>query len=90
VVHFVKQKPGYTLTDELQQRIRKTLKENASPRHVPAKIIEAPDVPYTLNMKKVEVAVRKAVLNQPIKNKDALSNPEVLDFYANIPELQQD
>jgi acetoacetyl-CoA synthetase len=90
VVLFVKLKPGYTLTDELQQRIRKTLKENASPRHVPAKIIEAPDVPYTLNMKKVEVAVRKAVLNQPIKNKDALSNPEVLDFYANIPELQQD
>jgi acetoacetyl-CoA synthetase len=90
VVLFVKLKPGYKLTDELKQRIRKTLKENASPRHVPAKIIETPDVPYTLNMKKVEVAVRKAVLNQPIKNKDALSNPEVLDFYANIPELQQD
>ncbi|MDZ7762439.1 MAG: acetoacetate--CoA ligase [Desulfovermiculus sp.] len=90
VVLFVKLKPGYELTDELKKRIRTTLKENTSPRHVPAKIIEAPDVPYTLNMKKVEVAVRKAILNEPIKNKDALSNPEILDFYANIPELQED
>ncbi len=87
---FVKLKPGYELTEDLKKKIRTTLKENASPRHVPAKIIEAPDVPYTLNMKKVEVAVRKAILNEPIKNKDALSNPEVLDFYANIPELQED
>ncbi|MBS3779580.1 MAG: acetoacetate--CoA ligase [Desulfovermiculus sp.] len=90
VVLFVKLKPGYELTEDLKKRIRTTLKENASPRHVPAKIIEVPDVPYTLNMKKVEVAVRKAILNEPIKNKDALSNPEVLDFYANTPELQED
>ena len=90
VVLFVKLKPGYELTDDLKKRIRTTLKENASPRHVPAKIIEVPDVPYTLNMKKVEVAVRKAILNEPIKNKDALSNPEVLNYYSNIPELQED
>ena len=90
VVLFVKLKPGYELTDDLKKRIRTTLKENASPRHVPAKIIDVPDVPYTLNMKKVEVAVRKAILNEPIKNKDALSNPEVLNYYSNIPELQED
>ena len=90
VVLFVKLKPGYELTEDLKKRIRTTLKENASPRHVPAKIIEVPDVPYTLNMKKVEVAVRKAILNEPIKNKDALSNPEVLNYYSNIPELQED
>jgi acetoacetyl-CoA synthetase len=90
VVLFVKIKPGYELSEYLKKKIRTTLKENASPRHVPAKIIEAPDVPYTLNMKKVEVAVRKAILNEPIKNKDALSNPEILDFYSNIPELQED
>jgi len=90
VVLFVKIKPGYELSEDLKKKIRTTLKENASPRHVPAKIIEAPDVPYTLNMKKVEVAVRKAILNEPIKNKDALSNPEILDFYSNIPELQED
>jgi acetoacetyl-CoA synthetase len=90
VVLFVKLKPGYELTDQLKQRIRTTLKENASPRHVPAKIIEVPDIPYTLNMKKVEVAVRKAILGQPITNKDALSNPEVLDFYANLSEVNAD
>ena len=90
VVLFVKLKPGYELTEDLKKRIRTTLKESASPRHVPAKIIEVPDVPYTLNMKKVEVAVRKAILNEPIKNKDALSNPEVLNYYSNIPELQED
>jgi acetoacetyl-CoA synthetase len=90
VVLFVKLKPEYELTKDLKKRIRTTLKENASPRHVPAKIIEVPDVPYTLNMKKVEVAVRKAILNEPIKNKDALSNPEVLNYYSNIPELQED
>jgi acetoacetyl-CoA synthetase len=57
---------------------------------VPAKIISVPAIPYTLNMKKVELAVKKVIQGQPVLNKDALSNPEVLDFYENIEELQQD
>ncbi len=87
VILFVKMKSGYDLTDELQQRIRKNIRSNASPRHVPAKIIKVPDIPYTLNMKKVELAVQKMIHGQEVKNKDALKNPEALDFFADIKEL---
>jgi acetoacetyl-CoA synthetase len=57
---------------------------------VPAKILSVAAVPYTLNMKKVELAVKKVVENKPVLNKDALSNPEALDYYADIKELQED
>jgi acetoacetyl-CoA synthetase len=77
-------------TDELAGRIKKLIRENASPRHVPAKILPVPDVPYTLNMKKVELAVKKAVEGKAILNRDALRNPEALDYYANLEELQED
>ena len=90
VILFVKMAPGVELTDELRERIRKTIRTNASPRHVPAKIIAVPDVPYTLNMKKVELSVKKTIEGQAVQNKDALKNPESLDFYAGIRELQQD
>jgi len=90
VILFVKMAPGVELTDELRDRIRKTIRTNASPRHVPAKIIAVPDVPYTLNMKKVELSVKKTIEGQAVQNKDALKNPESLDFYAGIRELQQD
>ena len=87
VILFVKMKSSYDLTDELQQRIRKNIRLNASPRHVPAKILEVPDIPYTLNMKKVELAVQKMIHGREVKNKDALKNPEALDFFADIKEL---
>jgi acetoacetyl-CoA synthetase len=87
VILFVKMKSSYDLTDELQQRIRKNIRWNASPRHVPAKIIEVPDIPYTLNMKKVELAVQKMIHGREVKNKDALKNPEALNFFADIKEL---
>ncbi|MFW5809989.1 MAG: acetoacetate--CoA ligase [Thermodesulfobacteriota bacterium] len=90
VILFVKMMAGYALTDDLKDKIRKTIRANASPRHVPAKIVEVPDVPYTLNMKKVELAVKKAIAGQKVLNKDALRNPEVLDYYASLPELQED
>ena len=89
VILFVKLMAEYKLTDDLKARIRKTIRDNASPRHVPAKIISIPAIPYTLNMKKVELAVKKVTLGQPVLNKDALSNPEALDYYADIPELQE-
>ena len=79
---------GYELTEDLKKKIKTTLRTNASPRHVPAKIIATPDIPYTLNMKKVEIAVKKMIEGQPVLNRDALSNPESLDFYADIKELQ--
>jgi len=90
VLLFVKMPQGKPLTEELKNRIRTILRTNASPRHVPAKIIEVPDIPYTLNMKKVELAVKKVIQGKPVLNKDALRNPEVLDFYANIAELKED
>ncbi len=90
VILFVKMAEGHALTDDLKNRIRTTLRQNASPRHVPAKIIETPAVPYTLNMKKVELAVKKVIDGKPVLNKDALSNPEALDFYEDLKELQRD
>ncbi|MFC1823449.1 acetoacetate--CoA ligase [Thermodesulfobacteriota bacterium] len=90
VILFVKMAEGYDLDDNLKNRIKGTLRKNASPRHVPAKILAIPAVPYTLNMKKVELAVKKVIQGQTVLNKDALSNPEALDYYGNIKELQED
>ncbi|MFH1242494.1 MAG: acetoacetate--CoA ligase [Pseudomonadota bacterium] len=90
VILFVKMAKGHDFNDDLKNKIKQTLRTNASPRHVPAKIISIPAVPYTLNMKKVELAVKKIIEGQPVLNRDALSNPEVLDSYGNIKELQED
>jgi len=90
ILLFVKMAPGKTLTEELKNKIRKTLRENASPRHVPAIIMEMPDAPYTLNMKKVESAVTNIIHGRPVMNRDALMNPEVLDYFEKIlPELRK-
>jgi acetoacetyl-CoA synthetase len=89
VVLFVKMAQGYALTEALQQEIKKAIATSASPRHAPAKIIAVPDIPYTLNMKKVELAVRKIIHGQEVKNKDALRNPECLDYFGQIAELSE-
>jgi len=66
------------------------VREEASPRHVPALIIEAPDIPYTFSMKKVESAVVNILNGRPVTNRDALTNPESLDFYEKtLPKLQK-
>ena len=90
VILFVKLAAGHELNDDLRNRIKATLRTNASPRHVPAKILEVPAIPYTLNMKKVELAVKKIIEGKEVLNRDALSNPESLDFFADIKELQED
>jgi acetoacetyl-CoA synthetase len=90
IILFVKLAPEKALDENLKRKISDTIRINISPRHVPAKIIQVPDIPYTLNMKKVELAVRNVIMGKAVKNKDALSNPEVLDFYANIEELKAD
>jgi acetoacetyl-CoA synthetase len=89
VVLFVQLAAGYELTGELKDKIKQTIRTSASPRHVPAKILSVPAVPYTLNMKKVELAVKKIVEGKPVLNKDALSNPEALDYYADLEELKE-
>ena len=90
VILFVKLAPGYELTEALKAKIKQTIRTNASPRHVPAKILSTPEVPYTLNMKKVELAVKKIIEGRAVLNRDALGNPEALDYYANLKELQED
>jgi acetoacetyl-CoA synthetase len=86
VILFVKLAAGFALTDELQNKIRKTLRENASPRHVPAVILETPEIPYTLNMKKVESAVTNILNGRAVSNRDALINPGSLEFYESVME----
>ncbi len=88
VILFVKLDKGTALTEELRQEIRRTIRENLSPRHVPARIVAIADIPYTINMKKVELAVRNVIHGEPVKNRDALANPEALDLYRNLEELR--
>ena len=91
VILFVKMAPGYDLTEEYMKKIKTFIRANASPRHVPAKIIAVPDIPYTLNMKKVEIAVKKVLQGKAVQNKDSLKNPESLDYYQALrPLLEQD
>jgi len=89
VILFVKMAKGAELTEEIKNKIRKALRENASPRHVPVKIIAVPEIPYTLNMKKVELTVKKIIEGEEVLNKDALKNPESLDYFRNIIELSE-
>jgi len=91
IILFVKLTQGFQLTEDLKNRVRMALREEASPRHVPALILEAPDVPYTFNMKKVESAVSNIIHGKPVTNRDALLNPESLSFYEKIvSELQKE
>jgi acetoacetyl-CoA synthetase len=91
VILFVKLSDGHILTPELERKIKATLREKASPRHVPARILEVADVPYTHSGKKVETAITKILHGKPVLNRDALANPESLDHYVKlVPELQRD
>jgi len=88
IILFVRLREGVQLSDELAKKIRTTIRQNASPRHVPAKIIAVDGIPYTISGKKVELAVRRVIHGQEVKNKDALANPESLDLYVDLPELR--
>jgi acetoacetyl-CoA synthetase len=88
VVLFVRPADGVTLDKDLEQRIRAKIRSGASPRHVPAKIVAVRDIPRTKSGKITELAVRDVVHGRTVKNKEALANPEALEFYKDIPELQ--
>ena len=88
VVLFVVLTSGTVLSDNLRARIANAIRENTTPRHVPAKILEVPDIPRTLSGKIVELAVRNAIHGQPIKNTDALANPEALEAFKGRQELR--
>ncbi len=88
VVLFVKLREGVELDKALVDKIRTQIRRNASPRHVPAKVIQIADIPRTKNNKIAEIAVRNIIHGEPVKNREALANPESLDLYQNLPELR--
>ena len=88
VILFVVLRDGIALDDDLKARIKKVIRENATPRHVPDKIIHVNGLPKTNNGKLSEIAVKNVIDGKDITNKDSLSNPEVLDYFVNMPELQ--
>ncbi|MGD8385275.1 MAG: acetoacetate--CoA ligase [Lysobacterales bacterium] len=88
VVLFVRLRDGLKLDEKLEDRIRGVIRANATPRHVPEVIIQVDDIPRTVSGKIVELAVRNIIHGKPVKNVDALANPEALDLYRNLPELQ--
>ena len=87
VVLFVRLREGEELDDALRARICSEIRQNTTPRHVPAKVIQVEDIPRTKSGKIVELAVRKIVHGEPVLNREALANPEALDLFANLPEL---
>jgi len=88
IILFVKLAQGVQLTEDLVKKIKTTIRQSTSPRHVPAKVIVVDDIPYTINMKKVELAVKNVIHGKPVLNRDALANPEALDLYEDLPELR--
>ncbi|WP_153117508.1 acetoacetate--CoA ligase [Rhodocyclus tenuis] len=87
VVLFVKLREGLALDDALSERLRRQIRDNTTPRHVPAKIVQVADIPRTKSGKIVELAVRNVVHGRPVKNVEALANPEALEHFRDRPEL---
>ena len=88
VILFVRLRDGVTLDDALRDRIKKQIRDNTTPRHVPAKILQVTDIPRTISGKITELAVREVIHGRPVKNTDALANPQALELFRARPELQ--
>ena len=88
IVLFVRLAPGIELDDALRERIRAQIRANTSPHHVPKKIIQVTDIPRTISGKITELAVRDVVHGRPVKNVDALANPQALELFRDLPELR--
>jgi acetoacetyl-CoA synthetase len=88
VLLFVRMVEGAAFDDALVERIRRQIRANCTPRHVPAKIVPIADIPRTMNNKIAELAVREVIHGRPVKNVDALANPESLELYRDLHELR--
>jgi acetoacetyl-CoA synthetase len=87
VVLFVRLKPDIALDEPLRKKIRDTIRANTTPRHVPAKVVAVADLPRTLSGKITELAVRNVIHGLPVKNVDALANPQALEHFRDLPDL---
>ena len=85
---WVRLREGLTLDAALTDKIKKQIRANTTPRHVPARIVQVADIPRTKSGKIVELAVRNVVHGRPVKNREALANPEALELYRDRPELK--
>ena len=88
VILFVKMNEGKQFTKDLEKKLTDVIRNSCSPRHVPAKTVPVPDIPYTINGKKVEIAVKKILHGSEALNKDALANPESLLFFSDLEVLR--
>jgi len=88
VVLFVRLRDGLTLDQQMIDKIKQQIRANTTPRHVPAKIVQVADIPRTKSGKIVELAVRNVVHGEPVKNLEALANPESLDYFRDREELK--
>ena len=87
IVLFVVLRTGVTLTDALRAHLKARIREHASPRHVPARILQVPDIPRTRNGKIMEAAVRDLIHGRPVHNRSAAANPEALSYFENLPDV---
>ena len=87
IILFLKMKKGHRLNKSVVKMIKQMIRKTCSPRHVPEVVLETKEIPYTMNGKKVEIAVKKIIEGNAVDNTDSLQNPEILDFYKNISEL---
>jgi acetoacetyl-CoA synthetase len=88
IVLFVRMRPGHALDDRVREAIRRRIREHASPHHVPKVIVAVADLPRTISGKITELAVREVIHGRPVKNADALANPEALALFRDLPELR--
>jgi acetoacetyl-CoA synthetase len=88
IVLFVRLRDGVILDDALRSRIQQVIREHTTPHHVPKKIVQVADIPRTISGKITELAVREVIHGRPVKNADALANPEALELFRDLPELK--
>jgi acetoacetyl-CoA synthetase len=89
IVLFVRLRDHLTLDEDLRARIKRQIRDNTSPHHVPKVIVQVADIPRTISGKISELAVRNVIHGRPVKNTDALANPQSLELYRDLPELRR-
>jgi acetoacetyl-CoA synthetase len=88
IVLFVRLRPGFSLDEALRDRLRRRIREHASPHHVPKRMVQVADIPRTISGKITELAVREVIHGRPVTNAEALANPEALELFRDLPELR--